>query len=150
MNKSFIFCTIFIITNVSYAEETSSLHITADPLIPTLSQYGTPASMLDKNELVINKSETTIGETLGLEPGVSSSYFGPGASRPIIRGNAGERVRVLKNSIGTFDASSASEDHQVGANPLAADSIVQRLYILEVPLLEVLLILPIIVFQKKK
>ncbi len=65
----------------------------------------------------------TIGETLKLEPGVSSTFFGAGASRPIIRGQGGDRVRVLTNGIGSIDASSASPDHAVAAEPAQAEQI---------------------------
>jgi iron complex outermembrane recepter protein len=57
--------------------------------------------------------EPTLGQTLSREPGVSGSYFGPVASRPIIRGLDGDRIRVLQNGLNTIDASSASVDHAV-------------------------------------
>lgn len=66
---------------------------------------------------------STIGETLRTEPGVSSTFFGAGASRPIIRGQGGDRVRVLTNGIGSIDASSASPDHAVAAEPAQAEQI---------------------------
>lgn len=96
--------------------------ITADPLNHNLLEHSSPVSVLEKKELLLN-TETTIGETIGKQPGVSTSYFGPGASRPIIRGNAGDRVRVLKNGIGTLDVSNTSEDHAVSTNPITAESI---------------------------
>ena len=45
----------------------------------------------------------TLGETLSELPGISSTYFGPGASRPVIRGLDGPRVRVLLNGLGHDD-----------------------------------------------
>ena len=72
----------------------------------------------------LNKSlEASIGETLADLPGVSSTYFGPGASRPIIRGLGGDRIRVLINGIGSIDAASTSPDHAVAGDPLTADRI---------------------------
>lgn len=65
----------------------------------------------------------TIGETLARQPGVSSTSFGPNASRPILRGLQGERVRVLTDGIGSFDVSNTSVDHAVAINPLTADRI---------------------------
>ena len=41
-----------------------------------------------------------IGNILEKLPGVSSSGFAPGASRPVIRGFSGERVKVLIDGIG--------------------------------------------------
>jgi iron complex outermembrane receptor protein len=66
---------------------------------------------------------TTIGETLSRQPGVSSTSFGPNASRPILRGLQGERVRVLTDGIGSFDVSNTSVDHAVAINPLNAERI---------------------------
>lgn len=65
----------------------------------------------------------TIGETLTHQPGVSATSFGPNASRPVLRGFQGERVRVLTDGIGSFDVSNTSVDHAVAINPLTADRI---------------------------
>ena len=66
---------------------------------------------------------TTIGDTLAHQPGVSATSFGPNASRPILRGLQGERVRILTDGIGSFDVSNTSVDHAVAINPLTADRI---------------------------
>jgi iron complex outermembrane receptor protein len=66
---------------------------------------------------------TTIGETLARQPGVSATSFGPNASRPVLRGFQGERVRVLTDGIGSLDASNTSVDHAVAVNPLTAERI---------------------------
>jgi iron complex outermembrane receptor protein len=63
----------------------------------------------------------TLGETLARQPGVSASSFGPNASRPVLRGFSGERVRVLTDGIGSLDVSSSSADHAVAINPLTAE-----------------------------
>ena len=65
----------------------------------------------------------SIGETLASQPGVTASSFGPTASRPILRGLSGERVRILIDGIGTLDLSSSDPDHQVTVNPLTAERI---------------------------
>lgn len=65
----------------------------------------------------------TIGETLARQPGVSATSFGPNASRPVLRGFQGERVRILTDGIGSFDVSNTSVDHAVAINPLTADRI---------------------------
>jgi iron complex outermembrane recepter protein len=64
-----------------------------------------------------------LGDTLAGLPGVSTTAFGPGASRPIIRGLGAERVQVLANGIGVIDASAASPDHAVTSDPLGAERI---------------------------
>lgn len=65
----------------------------------------------------------SIGETLSRQVGVSATSFGPNASRPVLRGLQGERVRVLSEGIGSFDVSNASVDHAVAINPLTAERI---------------------------
>jgi iron complex outermembrane receptor protein len=59
-------------------------------------------SVLDKEQL-LHDTRPSIGETLQSQPGVSASSFGPTASRPILRGLQGERVRVLVDGIGSLD-----------------------------------------------
>ncbi len=64
-----------------------------------------------------------LGNALDALPGVSTTFFGAGASRPIIRGLGDDRVRLLENGIGTIDAASASPDHAVTADGLDAERI---------------------------
>ncbi|MDJ0276520.1 TonB-dependent receptor [Sphingomonas sp. 2R-10] len=76
-----------------------------------------------RGEELTRELRTTIGETLARQPGVSATSFGPNASRPVLRGLQGERVRVLTDGIGSFDVSNTSVDHAVAINPLTADRI---------------------------
>ena len=82
----------------------------------------TAVSVLQGEELQ-RQTRSTIGETLARQPGVSASFFGPNASRPILRGLDAERVRVLTDGIGSFDVSNTSVDHAVAVNPLLVDRI---------------------------
>ncbi|MEO5774330.1 MAG: TonB-dependent receptor [Sphingomicrobium sp.] len=79
-------------------------------------------SVLDREELM-HDLKPSLGDTLADLPGVSASSFGPTASRPILRGESGERVRVLVDGIGTLDLSSSDPDHAVTINPLTAERI---------------------------
>jgi iron complex outermembrane receptor protein len=65
----------------------------------------------------------SLGETLARQPGVSATSFGPSASRPILRGFQGDRVRVLTDGIGSIDVSNTSVDHAVIIDPLLAERI---------------------------
>lgn len=65
----------------------------------------------------------TLGDLVNGLPGVRSSNFAPGASRPVIRGLSGPRVQVLTNGLGLIDASSVSPDHQVAVDPAEASRI---------------------------
>lgn len=78
-----------------------------------------PISTTNVDESSLRRSaQATLGETLGWEPGVSSSYFGPGASRPVIRGHEGKRVRVLQHGLGSADDSDSSPDHALSIDPM--------------------------------
>ncbi len=81
-----------------------------------------PTTVLSDEELD-QRRDLTLGETLAHQPGVSSTFFGPGASRPVIRGLGGDRVRMLSDGIGSSDASNLSPDHAVSLDPLSADRI---------------------------
>ena len=70
-----------------------------------------------------------LGDSLTHTPGVSATSFGPSASRPVLRGLQGERVRVLSNGIGSIDVSNTSVDHAPVVNPLLA----QRIEVLRGP-----------------
>ena len=79
-------------------------------------------SVLDAEDLA-REVRPSIGETLARQPGVTASSFGPTASRPILRGLSGDRIRILTDGIGSFDVSSSSPDHAVALNPLTAERI---------------------------
>jgi iron complex outermembrane receptor protein len=64
-----------------------------------------------------------LGETLESQLGMSASYFGSGASRPIIRGLAGARVRTMEDGIESMDVSTVSDDHAASIDPLVARQI---------------------------
>lgn len=96
------------------------LRVTANPLAS--DSPSTPSSILTGDQLAYRQS-ASLGETLNGLPGVSSSYFGPFASRPIIRGMEGDRIRLMRNGVGALDASSLSEDHAVPQDPLGLDRI---------------------------
>lgn len=81
-----------------------------------------PVSVLQGDDLR-RKRESSLGDTLSQELGVTSSAFGPAAGRPIIRGMDGPRIRVLEGGIGTQDISAVSPDHMVTADPLNASQI---------------------------
>lgn len=96
--------------------------VTANPLGSDLLELAAPASVLEGDRL-LERRAPTLGATLEGEPGVASSGFAPGASRPVIRGLDGERVRILSNGVQALDASGASPDHAVALEPLLFDRV---------------------------
>ena len=79
-------------------------------------------SVLSGTELV-RDMRPQLGDTLARLPGVSATSFSPGASRPVLRGFQGERVRVLVDGIGSIDVSNTSADHAVTIDPITAHRI---------------------------
>lgn len=96
--------------------------ITGPHVHQTLPETGRPVSVLFGKNFQRRK-EVSLGDTLAKEPGISSSSFSPAASRPIIRGQGGERVRVLENGLGSGDVSGISDDHATTADPAFANRI---------------------------
>ncbi len=94
--------------------------ITGNPL--GNADLAAPVSVLEGDALVLKRG-SSLGDTLGGLPGVSSTYFGPNANRPTIRGLDGDRVKVLSNAGASLDASSLSFDHAVPIDPLIVDRI---------------------------
>jgi len=76
--------------------------------LPTESFQST--SVLDSVQLVEN-NKSALGEVLEGQPGVAKRSFGPGNSRPVIRGFDGDRVAIVKDGMSTGTLSSQSGDH---------------------------------------
>lgn len=107
----------------------AQIHGPTDPEIIVTAPYlrdrklvATAVSVL-QGDALLRETRSTLGETLARQPGVSATFFGPNASRPILRGLDAERVRILTDGIGSFDVSNTSVDHAVAINPLLAERI---------------------------
>jgi len=95
--------------------------VTGNPLGSDLFDLASPASVVRGEEL-FRLRRSTLGDTLDGLPGVAATGFGPNASRPVIRGLDGDRIRLLQNGSGMLDASSLSFDHAVSIDPLVIES----------------------------
>lgn len=100
-----------------------------DEVIVTGAPYGisaratTIATTVIDAETLATAPAASLGDLVAGLPGMRSTDFAPGASRPVIRGLSGPRVQVLTNGIGLIDASSVSPDHQVATDPAEASRI---------------------------
>ncbi|MFL2770045.1 MAG: TonB-dependent receptor [Rhodospirillaceae bacterium] len=123
MRNIILLSTVALCSFVHYAalaQSNSTLNIqeilvTSTPLERSLADTIQGASILTGDALR-DRVRSSLGETLRGETGVSSTFFGPVASRPIIRGQGGDRIRVLTNGVDPVDASVTSVDHQVSIN----------------------------------
>jgi len=89
--------------------------VTSTPFERSLADTIQGASVLTGDALR-DRVQSSLGETLRGETGISSTFFGPVSSRPIIRGQGGDRIRILTNGVDPVDASVTSVDHQVAIN----------------------------------
>jgi iron complex outermembrane receptor protein len=105
------------------SQPTATVVVTANPFKAAEGdQILTPAKVLAGDELR-SKLGSSLGDTLSNELGVSASAFGAGASRPIIRGLEGNRVKVLENGMSVSDLSGLSNDHAVSGEAATARQI---------------------------
>lgn len=119
-------CLFLLFNSDLIAEEielTEEIIVTAKPIgLRSNEQVVQPVSILN-NETLDKVRTASIGETLSQVPGVNSSAFGLFASRPIIRGLGGPRVRILQDGIGTLDVATVSVDHAVTIEPFQTQQI---------------------------
>jgi iron complex outermembrane receptor protein len=92
-------------------------------LLPVARQDMLSGVAVVDGKALAQATRPSIGETLAHVPGVSATSFGPSASRPVLRGLQGERVRLLTDGLGAIDVSNTSADHAAVINPLLADRI---------------------------
>ena len=119
---------LLLVPLLGVAEEKDEHHdvdeivVTSLPLGRTVEALTQSTSVITGDALV-RSQDTSIGEVVDGQLGVSATYFGPISSRPVIRGQFGERVLVLSNGLDTLDASALSEDHAVSIDSILADSV---------------------------
>ncbi|PKI13093.1 TonB-dependent receptor [Colwellia sp. 12G3] len=98
------------------------IDVHATPLHSSSIESALPINVLSADELKM-KQAATLGETLKNEVGVHSSYYGPVASTPIIRGLDGPRVLITQNGLDVGDASRVGPDHVVATETSTATQI---------------------------
>jgi iron complex outermembrane receptor protein len=96
--------------------------VTAAPYAVSLDTVTSSVNVVTRDQLDV-APPAGIGDMLNGLPGLRSTFYGPGASRPVIRGLSGPRVMVLQNGVGQVDASALSPDHAVASDPGEASRI---------------------------
>jgi iron complex outermembrane receptor protein len=110
------------------ADQLDEVVVTSSPFRSSVDDVVQPVSVLAGDALHL-ASGRSLGETLAHQPGLTATYFGPAASRPVIRGLGGQRVQVLEDGVAAFDVSSLSEDHAVSTE----DAVARQLEVLKGP-----------------
>jgi iron complex outermembrane receptor protein len=106
----------------SRTAETERVVVTGGAIEQSETDKAQSVTILNENALK-QSSAPSLGDTLSSEPGIAGSGFAPGASRPVIRGQADNRIRVLNNGTEVFDVSNLSPDHAPSVSPLLSQSI---------------------------
>jgi iron complex outermembrane recepter protein len=104
------------------AAETERVVVVGGAIEQSETDKAQSVTILNENTLK-EKAAPTLGDTLANDPGVAGSGFTPGASRPVIRGQADNRIRVLNNGTEVFDVSNLSPDHAPSVSALLSQSI---------------------------
>ena len=104
---------------VSLSEE---VIVSVGPEARSSLEVVTPTTVVSGEELQL-RSSGTLGGTLTSEPGISETSYAGGASRPVIRGLEGDRVRILQGGVGAGDVSALSPDHAVSLDVASAERI---------------------------
>ena len=108
-------------SSASDVKELEAYTVSAGPVPRLVSDYSKSVTTLTGDE--ISESAGTLGDLLDDQVGITSTSFGAGASRPIIRGFDGPRVRIMQAGLEAVDVSNSSPDHAVSFEPLLTDRI---------------------------
>ena len=107
----------------SIADELPEIVVESSIFKPLLNNQLNPALTVLNKTLIAQEMAISLGETLRNIPGVSSTHFTAGSSRPTIRGLGANRIQILDNGSDIGDVSSLSDDHAVAVDVHAAEQI---------------------------
>ncbi len=97
----------------------------------TISATGAEQSTFESFQSVVSldsidlaeKGQPSLGEVLDRQPGIAKRSFGPGSSRPIVRGFDGDRVLILQDGMQLGSIGAQSGDHGEPVDVLSLESI---------------------------
>ena len=112
---------IFAADSLNTSTQLETIQLQAHPLVQTAADFAVADHVIDGEKL--KQRATTIGDALSDELSVYSNQYGTGASRPVIRGQDGPRVKVLQHASETADVSTLSPDHAVTVDPILAKQV---------------------------
>jgi len=128
MTSALASASFLVLQSSAFAGEASAINpeavpetvvITASPFAQNPLDVAASVSQITHQELIVSGG-IGIGDALKNVPGVTTSGFAAGASRPVIRGLSSTRVRITENGVGSHDTSDLGDDHAVPVDPLAS------------------------------
>lgn len=108
--------------NIEIGVQLAQVEISASAFGTRELDLAQPVEIISRDELRL-LAQPSIGETLSSQLGVTATWFGPAAGRPVVRGLTGSRVRMQQDGISAMDVSALSPDHAVALEPLLVDSV---------------------------
>jgi iron complex outermembrane receptor protein len=109
-------------TSAVVPDDRNQIVVTATPFATAADDTPSIVAKVDR-ETIRTTGGASIADSLANVPGISATDFASGASRPIIRGQDANRVRLLEDGVSSFDVSDIGPDHGIPIDPLAAQSI---------------------------
>ena len=105
-------CVASLMLPVAAETPLEEIIVTATPLRTTAAQTAQPVQVIAGDAWLLER-ESSLGDSLANQPGVSASSFGPVASRPLLRGQGGLRVQMFQDGADVLDVAALSDDHAV-------------------------------------
>jgi len=96
--------------------------VTASGKVETALEAMNSVTTLDTLDLA-SKAGNSLGDILDGQPGVSKRSFGPGTTRPVLRGFDGDRVLIMQDGVRTGTLSSQSGDHGEPVDPQSLERV---------------------------
>ncbi|MBI2687197.1 MAG: TonB-dependent receptor [Acidobacteria bacterium] len=96
--------------------------VTASGKVETTLEAINSVTALDTLDLA-SKTGVSVGDLLDSAPGVAKRSFGPGTTRPVLRGFDGDRVLIMQDGVRTGSLSSQSGDHGEPVDPQSLERV---------------------------
>ena len=103
-------------------DDLSEVVVTASPFAASIGDTTQPVTVI-AGDALRRQNNVSLGQTLANTPGVSSTFYGPIADRPVLRGLSGYRIEILSDGLTAMDAANISDDHAVAIDTADAEQI---------------------------
>ena len=115
--RAAVIAALLPLAHPSFAQETrlEEVVVRSTALRENPLEIAQPTEIIGGDELR-RQVAASLGETLGGELGISSTYFGPTASQPVIRGLGGYRDPAGAGRRGALDPARHAADRGTGAS----------------------------------
>jgi iron complex outermembrane receptor protein len=121
--------TVTVDFQLDFSPLRETVTVTASSREETMLESFQSVATVSQLDTAAKAASTSLGDLLDDLPGVGKRSFGPGTTRPVVRGFDGDRVLVLEDGMRTGTLSSQSGDH---GEPIDA-TMVERIEVVRGP-----------------